>query len=362
MNPLISILTPAFNHEQFIAPCIDSVLAQDYPNWEQIIIDDGSTDRTAMVAAGYTDPRIRCVRQDHQGPEKLADTYNRALQFATGDIVAILEGDDMWPPDKLSAILAPFANPHVVLVFGDARDVDALGNQGRRTPRDDKQRRILPRSILHNDPVGAATAYLLTAAGQTLIPPSTVAVRRQALQAIRGFQGGTGLCPTDIPTFVRLSREGIFCYIPQILGFRRRHIASATLTYIESMPASAMAFAMASLSNPLWELTEDQRLEIQRSWQTMERQAQFTSGRTCLVNGDWSNARRNFQRAMYVREYRMLIAAGLGWLLSWLHLDLEHLFRAAGRVALTSASASMNIAYTPDGHDHSTVCSATDHR
>src|SRR6267378_4285585 len=92
-SPLVSIITATFNHEPFIASCIESVLGQSYSNWEQIIIDDGSTDKTADVIRGYSDRRIRFIHQANHGIEALALTYNHALSQAKGEIIAILEGD-----------------------------------------------------------------------------------------------------------------------------------------------------------------------------------------------------------------------------------------------------------------------------
>src|SRR5436190_82102 len=97
-HPLVSIITPTYNHERFIGPCIESLLAQTYENWEQIIIDDGSTDHTADVVRRYSDPRIKYIYQQHRGVESLAHTYNRALKTSHGRLVAILEGDDACPP------------------------------------------------------------------------------------------------------------------------------------------------------------------------------------------------------------------------------------------------------------------------
>src|SRR5437667_7605704 len=99
--PLVSVITPAYNHRRFIGPCIESLLGQTYTNWEQIIIDDGSTDDTAEVVRSYSDPRIRYFHQENQGIDALAQTYNRALNLSRGELIAVLEGDDLWPEDKL---------------------------------------------------------------------------------------------------------------------------------------------------------------------------------------------------------------------------------------------------------------------
>lgn len=79
MEQLVSIITPTYNHERFIDCCIESVLAQTYPYWEQIIIDDGSIDKTGEIISKYKDERIRYIRQDNVGIWKLAKTWKSVV-------------------------------------------------------------------------------------------------------------------------------------------------------------------------------------------------------------------------------------------------------------------------------------------
>src|SRR5688572_10419542 len=102
MPPLVTILSPTFNQERYVSQCIESALAQTYPHWEQIFVDDGSTDATREVIASYRDPRIRLIALPHRGLGALAESYNEALAVARGSLVGILEGDDAWPADKLA--------------------------------------------------------------------------------------------------------------------------------------------------------------------------------------------------------------------------------------------------------------------
>ena len=82
MEPiLVSIITPTYNHEKFIGNCIESVLAQTYPYWEQIIVDDGSNDDTGKIIASYKDKRIKYIKQKNKGIWKLKETYNKALDI-----------------------------------------------------------------------------------------------------------------------------------------------------------------------------------------------------------------------------------------------------------------------------------------
>src|SRR5438132_8639305 len=101
-QPLVSILTPTFNHRKFITTCLASLRAQTYTRWEAIVVDDGSTDGTPDLVLQFNDPRVTLIRRQHQGVDGLADAYNTALHETSGSLVAILEGDDFWPPDKLN--------------------------------------------------------------------------------------------------------------------------------------------------------------------------------------------------------------------------------------------------------------------
>ncbi len=107
-QPLVTIVTPAYDQAGYIRRCVESVLAQTYPRWELIVVDDGSTDGTPDVVEAYGDPRIRCIRLPHRGLAALAETYNAALSRSSGELVAILEGDDLWPAHKLALQVPAF--------------------------------------------------------------------------------------------------------------------------------------------------------------------------------------------------------------------------------------------------------------
>lgn len=96
--PLISVVIPAYNCASFIAEAVDSVLAQDYPELEVIVVNDGSTDGTEAVLQSYGG-RIRLLTQANQG---CAAARNHGLRHARGRYIAFLDGDDVWCPDKLS--------------------------------------------------------------------------------------------------------------------------------------------------------------------------------------------------------------------------------------------------------------------
>jgi glycosyltransferase involved in cell wall biosynthesis len=93
-KPLISILTVVFNQRPYFEQTISSVLGQTYQHWEWIILDDGSTDGTGEVIKNLNDSRIHYTYQQHTGSYRLTETCNKALSMCSGEIVAILDGDD----------------------------------------------------------------------------------------------------------------------------------------------------------------------------------------------------------------------------------------------------------------------------
>ena len=105
-NILVSIITPVYNYERYIAEAIESVLAQTYPNWEMIIVDDRSTDHSQEIVKEYTqkDRRIKLIGL----PENLgaAMARNRALEHAKGRYIAFLDSDDIWDESKLEKQIA----------------------------------------------------------------------------------------------------------------------------------------------------------------------------------------------------------------------------------------------------------------
>jgi len=333
-RPLLTIISPTYNHQDYIAQCVDSVLQQAYPHWEQIIIDDGSTDRTGEIVRGYADPRIRYYHQNNAGIEALAHTYNHALSLSRGELIAILEGDDTWPPQKLANMMNAFSDPSVVLAYGEMREINADGKQAKRISRTARIRRSLPRKILFNDPPPAAAAHMLTFYGHSLIPASTVVIRRSALQAVGGFQYVPRQGYVDFPTFIRLSTQGKFYYTSEVVGYRRMHPSSATARFMKEMLEAAQNFRRQLMKEPTFALTEADLARIEESWRSVECTREFALGRMRLLEGRWEQSRSHFLSALSASDLRVTAGAAAGWFLSWLRCDLEVLFRLAGRASL----------------------------
>lgn len=128
MDTLVSIAVPVFNTARFLPAALDSLLAQDHPHWEALVWDDGSTDGSADIVAGYAhrDPRIRLLGdgRNHGNPRALA----RALAQAEGAFIGVLDSDDALEPAALSAMLAVLhAHPHACMAYSQYTEIDEDG-------------------------------------------------------------------------------------------------------------------------------------------------------------------------------------------------------------------------------------------
>jgi hypothetical protein len=130
-RPLVSVIIPVLNGERFIRDVVENVLAQDYPALELIIVDDGSTDRTAEIISRLPYD-IRYLPQDNAGP---ASARNRGIREASGEFIAFLDVDDLWPANNLTRLVDEILlDPTLDVVHGygqemtESSDYQYLGN------------------------------------------------------------------------------------------------------------------------------------------------------------------------------------------------------------------------------------------
>jgi len=114
----ISIIMPTYNDEKHITSSIQSVINQTYPNWELLIMDDGSKDNTEQVVTALNDPRIHYFRQENKGQ---LVALNNLCPYITGDIVLMLHSDDsLYCNDTLEKNIVHFSNPEIDGLYGDS--------------------------------------------------------------------------------------------------------------------------------------------------------------------------------------------------------------------------------------------------
>lgn len=126
MKPTVSVIIPSYNHAHFLDKAIESVVAQTYSDWEIVLVDDRSSDNSIEVARSFGDPRIRVYQN-----ETNLGTYGnqqRALGLAEGELIAVLNSDDLWAPDKLEKQVAALqAHPECSFCYVLGWMVDAEG-------------------------------------------------------------------------------------------------------------------------------------------------------------------------------------------------------------------------------------------
>ena len=126
-RPRVSVIVPTHNRVGLLAEAVHSVLAQTFADFEVIIVDDGSTDRTADRVAGIGDPRVQYHYQVNAGPSR---ARNAGIALARGEFVAFLDDDDSWLPEKLERQMDVLtARPHVDVVYCGFTFVGAEGEE-----------------------------------------------------------------------------------------------------------------------------------------------------------------------------------------------------------------------------------------
>lgn len=124
-QPLVSIITPSLNQAAFIGAAIDSVLAQDYPQIEYLVVDGGSTDDTLEILKRYGD-RVRWISEPDAGQ---ADAIDKGIRLTRGQVLAWLNADDLYLPGAVARAVAAFVeDADRALVYGQAQDIDMHGH------------------------------------------------------------------------------------------------------------------------------------------------------------------------------------------------------------------------------------------
>jgi glycosyltransferase involved in cell wall biosynthesis len=125
--PTVSVIIPSYNHEKFVRECIQSVLNQTFQDFEIIITDDASTDRTVEIIEQFDDPRIKLFK--HSTNKGVSITANNCIIHANGKYIAWLSTDDAWYPTKLDLQVRYLEeHPEIGAVFGKVDWIDESGN------------------------------------------------------------------------------------------------------------------------------------------------------------------------------------------------------------------------------------------
>ncbi len=207
-DPRVSIVVPVYNAERTLAATLRSVWAQTCGDFELLVVNDGSTDGTAALLAGQSDPRLRVISHRNAG---VSASRNRGVAEARGEFVAFLDGDDLWTPDKLQAQVAALQGaPDAALVYSWTDLIDEAG-------------RVIQRG---SHVVANGRVYPLLASRNFLDCGSTPLIRRSALIEAGPFdetlKGGE-----DWDLWLRLATRHAFVCLPVVQVQYRVHGSSA---------------------------------------------------------------------------------------------------------------------------------------
>lgn len=242
-RPTVSVIIPTYNRAHSVGAALDSVLAQEPPADEVIVVDDGSTDGTTEVLAAYGD-RITVVRQDNAGA---AAARNAGVRRARGDWVAFLDSDDLWRPGRLAALHRDLSGAHEDIVghTGDMRLTGPTHDLGLYDLRNWQY------------PKGRAQ-QVATPLSQTMtgVFPSATALRRRVMLEEGGFREDLRIYE-DAPLFCGMALRGPWlftgdtlaevCRLPgdasALSGIERDHpveAASARVAYVRGLLGRAL--------------------------------------------------------------------------------------------------------------------------
>ena len=284
----VSVIIANYNYQQYLPAAINSVLAQGYTDYEIIVVDDGSTDNSREILADFESrlpsEKFNVIFQENQGH---GGAINTGFQNSTGEIVATLDSDDVWQPDKLEKVMRHFQQPDVVGVIHPLNFIDAEGSVTSKS--------VTPFKIPNGD-----LARIILETGCTWHYTCGLTFRRIALQKI---------LPMEPPEW-RFWPDGCLLYcaaflgkivaVNEALGSYRIH-GKNTFFYSGNITPERKAKAIAGV-------------EMTSQWlnQFLER-IDYSQRVDLSRNLDYRRANYYFQESFNSREMLSITKLILGW-------------------------------------------------
>ena len=214
----VSVVIPTHDRGRVVVEAIESALAQTHPPLEVIVVDDGSTDETAERVGRLRDARVRYLRRPHAG---VSAARNAGIAAATGDLVAFLDSDDLWKPDKVEAEIAALARyPSAGGVFSDLEKVDGATFVPSFMRRTRVFSRLLAARAYREGLLLSARALSLCLLQEVPIKTPALTVRRSALERVGGFNEAW-TSSEDWEFLLRFARRESLVYVDRPLAVIR---------------------------------------------------------------------------------------------------------------------------------------------
>ncbi|AFY54576.1 glycosyl transferase [Rivularia sp. PCC 7116] len=266
MKNVVTIVLPAYNASEYLSETINSVLSQTFPDFELLVIDDGSTDNTTDIVRDFCqrDSRMRLISQKNQG---VSVARNTGIKMAQGEFIAFIDSDDLWMPNKLAMHVQHLrANPNLGLSY--AR-VEFMTFDGKPTGKYSNPRLVN---------ISAKDLYEENAA----VTPSNAVISRTALEQVGGFDGELSGA-ADAELFLRVK-----CHGWQVEGIDQVLVLYRT--------------SLGGMSSQLYKMEED--------WNLLSQKAQVYAPE--LIKHDYKQARAMLLRYLARRTLRLELSSELG--------------------------------------------------
>lgn len=281
-QPKISIITPSLNQGRFIERAIQSVLGQNYPNLEYIVIDGGSTDETLTILTRYQ-AHLRWVSEADDGQ---AHAINKGFRAASGEILGWLNADDELLPGTLHTVTTYFRHhPEAMLVYGDAEAIDEAGQgYGRRGN------------------VRASTFNELVQLGDFIVQPATF-WRVQVVEELGGLDEALIYC-LDYEYWLRIASKYALHYLPTMLARERLHPQAK------------------SIAVTLPRMAEIEKVVVRYGGEGIPKQFRAPQAAVYLMEAIDQTCQTNFSKALHylkLARQRCLLSFRF-WLYLWFHL------------------------------------------
>jgi glycosyltransferase involved in cell wall biosynthesis len=301
--PAVSVVVPLFNKERYIRRCLESICNQTMPDFEAVVVDDGSSDRSADMAESIADPRIRVIRQENRGG---GGARNRGIHEARGELIAFLDADDEWLPGFLEAIIGlRRAYPEAGIL--------ATGYRRYRNGSWDMETTLAGPSSGHRRLI---RNYLSLAMKGHPVCSSNTAIPQRVLAEIGGFPEGERY-GEDRDLWVRVTLKYPVAYDVRILSIYHSEALGRVLD--QRSPEQILSAVVPTLRRALKEnrIPKDKLAEVRRYSDAIQMQCFYTQ----LHVRHGANAKALLADGYFTARYRALAAV---WrtLLSFLPMRL----------------------------------------
>ena len=280
------IIIPAYNAARFLPSALESVMRQTYPDWRIILVNDGSSDETADIGLAFQQrlgSKMLLINQENRG---LSASRNVAIQHSTAPLLALLDADDVWLPNRLEESRQRFENSRVGLAYGFVSLIDVEGNVLRtQDPQDQLDE-------------GAIASAIYTRSVN--LPCPTISFRSECVREVGGFDE-TMRASEDRDLWLRIALKYDVARIPSVIALYRVSPGSMSAD-IDRMSAAQLGFIEKHRALPAF-TAKEHRIAVSSVYrqraESLEERGQFWNALVSAVRAfTFSPQPRNLRAAM----------------------------------------------------------------